>query len=89
MKIGRVISIAGNANPFEAGFRLMLPRRCSSSMKRRKSRVQLKLMRCKQVSIMESLNLRNTLVWFLKLSLKMHADVIAGRQINLTLEKNH
>ena len=61
MKIGRVISIAGNAIPLpEAGFRLMFPRRCSASMKDRKSRVQLKLMICKQISIMEFLNLRNT-----------------------------
>ena len=33
---------------------------------------------------MESLNLRNTLVSFLNVSLKMHADVIAGRQISQT-----
>ena len=42
-------------------------------------------MRCKQISKMESLNLRNTWVSFLNVSLKMHADVIAGRQINQTL----
>ena len=72
----------------EAGFRLMFPYRCWPSMKCRKSRVQLKLMRCKQISIMESLNLTNTWVWFLNLSLKMHADVIAGRQINQAFKWN-
>ena len=36
---------------------------------------------------MESLNLRNARVWFLNASLKMHADVIAGRQIDQTLGK--
>ena len=35
---------------------------------------------------MESLNLRNTGVWFLEVSLKMRADVIAGRQINQTFK---
>ena len=38
---------------------------------------------------MESLNLKNGWVWFLNASLKMHADVIAGRQINQTLNKNN
>ena len=36
---------------------------------------------------MESLNLGNTWVSFLNVSLKMHADVIPGRQINQTLNK--
>ena len=36
---------------------------------------------------MEILNLRNTWVSFLNVSLKIHADVIAGRQINQTLMK--
>ena len=44
-------------------------------------------MRCKQISKMESLNLRNTWVTFLNVSLKMHADVIAGRQINQILNR--
>ena len=35
---------------------------------------------------MEFLNLRNTWVSFLNVSLNMHADVIAGRQINQTLK---
>ena len=34
----------------EAGIRLMFPRRCFASTTSRKSRVQLKLMRCKQIS---------------------------------------
>ena len=49
--------------------------------------MKLELMRCKQISKMESLNLRNTWVSFLNVSLKMHANVIAGRQINQTLNK--
>ena len=36
---------------------------------------------------MDSLILRNTLVSFLNVSLRMHADVIAGTQINQTLTK--
>ena len=46
MKIGRVISIAILiliVHFPEAGFPLMFPRRCSASMKGRKSRVRLKL----------------------------------------------
>ena len=34
---------------------------------------------------MEFPNLRITRVWFFKVSLKVHADVIAGRQINQTV----
>ena len=36
---------------------------------------------------MEFLNLRNAWVSFLNVSLKMRADVIAGRQIDQTLSK--
>ena len=36
---------------------------------------------------MGSLNLRNTCILFLNTSLKVHADVIAGRQINQALNK--
>ena len=36
---------------------------------------------------MEYLNLKNTWVSFLNVSLKLRADVIAGRQINQTLNK--
>ena len=36
---------------------------------------------------MESLNLRNTWVLILNVALNIHADVIAGRQINQTLNK--
>ena len=84
-KIGRVISIAGKTNPLsrsEISFDVPAP--LLSIIECRKSRVQFKLMRCKQIARMESLNLRNTWVWFHKVSLKMHADVIAGRQINQT-----
>ena len=49
--------------------------------------MKFELMRFKQISKMESLNLRNTCVSFLNVSLRMHADVIAGRQINQTLNK--
>ena len=44
-------------------------------------------MDCKQISKMEILNLRNTSVAFLKVSLKIPADVIAGRQIIQTGKK--
>ena len=44
-------------------------------------------MRCKQISKMQSLNLWNTCVSFLNVSLKMQAGVIAGRQIIQTLNK--
>ena len=40
----------------------------------------LMLMGCKQILKMEVLNLRNTWVPFLNVSLKKHADVIAVRQ---------
>ena len=43
--------------------------------------MKLELMRCKQISKMETLILRNNLVLFLKVSLKVQADVIAGRQV--------
>ena len=44
-------------------------------------------MRCKQISDMEFLKLRNTWVSFLNVSLRIHADVIAGRQNIQTLNK--
>ena len=45
----------------------------------RKYGMELELMRCEQMWKMESFNLKNTWVSFLNVSLKMHADVIAGR----------
>ena len=82
-----MISIAGNATPLSwSGISFEVPAPLFSIIEGSKSRVQFKLMRCKQISRIESPNLRNTLVWFLKEYLKMHADVIAGRQINQTFE---
>ena len=84
---GRVISIAGNTSPISwSGISFDVPAPPLSLTEGGKLRVQFELMRCKQISRMESLNSRNTWVWFLKVSLKMHADVIAGRQINPTFE---
>ena len=84
---GRVIGIAGNASPLSwSKISFDVPTPLLSIIEGSKSRVQFKLMRCKQISGLEFLNLRNTWVWFLKVSLKMHADVIAGRQINQTFK---
>ena len=88
MKIGRVISIAGNVNPlFCSGISFDVPAPLLRINRSRDSRVPFKLMRCKQISKMESLILRSARVCFLNASLKMHADIIAGRQINQTLNK--
>ena len=88
MKNGRVISISDNASPLSwSGISFDAPALLLSINEGRKCRVQFTLMRRKQISKMEFLNLRNTWVWFLNVSLKIHADVIAGRQINQTLIK--
>ena len=88
MKIGGVISIADDIRPLSSsGISSDVPAPLLRINESRKSSVPFKLMRCKQISKMESLNLRNAWVWFLNASLEMHADVIAGRQINQTLNK--
>ena len=85
---GRVIGIAGNANPLSwSGISFDVPAPLLSIVEGSMSRVQFKLMSCKQISRMEFLNLKNTWVWFLKVSLKIHADVIAGRQFNQTVNE--
>ena len=90
MKIGRVISIAGNANPLSwSGISFDVPAPLLSINEARKWRVQFNLMSRKKISRIEFLNLRNTWVWFLNVSLKMHADVIAGRQNIQTFEINN
>ena len=80
-----MIIIAGNGHPLlwsGVGFDVPSPLLCIDEGW--KLRVQFELMRCKQISRMAFLKLRNTWVSFLNVSLKMHADVIAGRQINQT-----
>ena len=83
---GRVINIAEDASPLLcSGISFDVPGPLLCINEGRKEEVKLELMRCKQISRMEFLNLRNTCVSFLNVSLKLHADVIAGRQINPTL----
>ena len=85
-----MIGIAGNASSlFWGGISFDVPAPLLSIIEGSKSRVQFKLMRCEQISGMEFLNLRNTWVWFLKVSLERHDKVIAGRQIIQTFEKNN
>ena len=85
MKIGRVISIADNASPLSwSGISFDVTAPQFGIIEGRKSKVQFQVDEMYTNLKMESLNLRNTWVWFLKVSLKMHADIIAGRQINHT-----
>ena len=87
MKNKRVISIAGNDHPLSwSGFSFDVPAPPLNITEGGKIRVQFELMRCKQISRMEFLNLRNTWVSFLNVSLKIHADVIVGRQILQTFK---
>ena len=83
-----MIGIAGNDNSLSTGgISSDVPAWLLSGDEVRKYGLKLELMRCTQISKIDSLNLRNTWISFLNVSLKMHADVIAGRQINQTLNE--
>ena len=83
MKNGRVISIAGNASPLSwSRISFDVPAPLLSINEGSKLGVQFELMRCKQISRMGFLTLRNTWVSFLNVSLKKHA----GGQINQTVK---
>ena len=83
-----MIGIAGNASPLSwSGISFDVATPLLSFDEGRKEELQFELMRCKQISKMESINFRNTWVSFLNVSLKMHADVIASRQINQIFKK--
>ena len=66
----------------EAGFSLMFPRRCSASMKVGNNKWSWSWWDVNKSQKWSLLNFRNTWLSFVNVSLKMHADVIAGRQIN-------